>query len=141
MPLYEYLCDACGQKFELIRKFSDPPLEECPACGGTVRKLVSSPAFQFKGSGWYITDYARKGQEGQKGQEGREGQEGRGGPAASGEKEGAPAAAAEKEKPAAAAKGREATERAPKGTSGASGADSKPAAPAAGATGPAKKDT
>ena len=61
MPLYEYQCEACGVTFELIRKFSDPPLEACPTCGsGPVRKLVSSPAFQFKGSGWYITDYARK---------------------------------------------------------------------------------
>ena len=61
MPLYEYQCDACGSRFELIRKFSDPPLEVCPTCGkGPVQKLVSSPAFQFKGSGWYITDYARK---------------------------------------------------------------------------------
>ena len=61
MPLYEYQCDACGSRFELIRKFSDPPLEVCPTCGkGPVQKLISSPAFQFKGSGWYITDYARK---------------------------------------------------------------------------------
>jgi putative FmdB family regulatory protein len=60
MPLYEYQCDACGHRFELIQKFSDPPVEKCPKCGGAVRKLVSSPAFQFKGSGWYVTDYARK---------------------------------------------------------------------------------
>jgi putative FmdB family regulatory protein len=61
MPLYEYQCDACGSRFELIRKFSDPPLEVCPTCmKGPVQKLISSPAFQFKGSGWYITDYARK---------------------------------------------------------------------------------
>ena len=60
MPLYEYLCDACGRRFELIRKFSDPPLEKCPTCGGTVQKLVSSPAFQFKGTGFYITDYGKK---------------------------------------------------------------------------------
>src|SRR6188472_1316891 len=61
MPLYEYQCDACGARFELIRKVSDPPLEVCPTCGkGPVQKLISSPAFQFKGSGWYITDYARK---------------------------------------------------------------------------------
>jgi putative FmdB family regulatory protein len=60
MPLYEYVCEACGQHFELIRKFSDPPVDTCPACGGGVRKLLSSPAIQFKGSGWYITDYARK---------------------------------------------------------------------------------
>src|SRR5712672_2561477 len=62
MPLYEYQCDACGREFELIRKFSDPPLEKCPHCGGTVRKLFSSPAIQFKGSGFYITDYAKKAQ-------------------------------------------------------------------------------
>ena len=60
MPLYEYQCDACSNRFERIRKFSDPPLETCPTCGGTVRKLLSSPAIQFKGSGWYITDYAKK---------------------------------------------------------------------------------
>jgi putative FmdB family regulatory protein len=60
MPLYEYLCDACGRRFEVIQKFSDPPLEHCPECGGTVRKQVAAPAFQFKGTGWYITDYAKK---------------------------------------------------------------------------------
>jgi|SRR5438034_4393818 len=60
MPLYEYQCEECDHRFEVIRKFSDPPLETCPKCGGAVRKLLSSPAIQFKGSGWYITDYARK---------------------------------------------------------------------------------
>src|ERR1051325_10729652 len=61
MPLYEYSCENCGHQFERIQKFSDPPVETCPKCGGgPVRKLVSSPAFQFKGSGWYVTDYARK---------------------------------------------------------------------------------
>ena len=60
MPLYEYECDDCGHRFELIRKFSDEPLRECPTCAGHVRKLVSSPAIQFKGTGWYVTDYARK---------------------------------------------------------------------------------
>ena len=60
MPLYEYQCDACSHRFERIQKFSDPPIETCPSCGGTVRKLLSSPAIQFKGSGWYITDYAKK---------------------------------------------------------------------------------
>ena len=60
MPLYEYQCDACSNRFERIQKFSDPPVETCPSCGGTVRKLLSSPAIQFKGSGWYITDYAKK---------------------------------------------------------------------------------
>src|SRR5688500_10251264 len=60
MPLYEYQCDACASRFERIRKFSDPPLDTCPSCGGSVKKLLSSPAIQFKGSGWYITDYAKK---------------------------------------------------------------------------------
>ena len=60
MPLYEYECDSCGHRFEVIQKFSDEPLTECPKCNGTVRKLLSSPAIQFKGSGWYITDYAKK---------------------------------------------------------------------------------
>ena len=65
MPLYEYKCDACGARFELIRKFSDPPLEQCSVCGkGPVEKLVSSPAFHLKGSGWYATDYARKSESG-----------------------------------------------------------------------------
>jgi putative FmdB family regulatory protein len=62
MPLYEYQCDACSHRFEVIQKFSDVPIETCPSCGGAVKKLLSSPAIQFKGSGWYITDYARKGQ-------------------------------------------------------------------------------
>lgn len=61
MPLYEYECEVCRQRFEKIRKFSDPPLEVCPLCGKSpVRKLLSSPAIQFKGSGFYITDYAKK---------------------------------------------------------------------------------
>ena len=62
MPLYEYQCEQCAHQFEQIRKFSDPPLEECPKCGGKLRKLMSSPAIQFKGTGWYITDYAKKDQ-------------------------------------------------------------------------------
>ena len=60
MPLYEYECSACGHRFERIRKFSDPPVDVCPHCGEPkVQKLLSSPAIQFKGTGWYITDYAR----------------------------------------------------------------------------------
>jgi putative FmdB family regulatory protein len=61
MPLYEYLCQSCGHRFERIQKFSDPHVTECPTCGGAVEKLMSSPAIQFKGSGWYINDYARAG--------------------------------------------------------------------------------
>jgi putative FmdB family regulatory protein len=68
MPLYEYRCNACGHLFEKIQKFSDPPVEVCPNCGErTVEKLLSSPAIQFKGTGWYITDYARKGAAGAEG--------------------------------------------------------------------------
>ena len=59
MPLYEYRCGTCGS-FELIRRFSDPPLELCPTCTGPIEKLLSAPAFQFKGTGWYVTDYGRK---------------------------------------------------------------------------------
>ena len=62
MPLYEYECDACGRRFEVIQKYSDPSVEVCKECGkGPVRRLLSSPAIQFKGSGFYITDYAQKG--------------------------------------------------------------------------------
>jgi putative FmdB family regulatory protein len=60
VPLYEYQCAQCG-RFELIRKFSDPVLTACPTCGKEVQKLASAPAIQFKGTGWYVTDYARKG--------------------------------------------------------------------------------
>lgn len=61
MPLYEYECGACGQRFELIRLHRDPAVDVCARCGkGPVRRLFSSPAIQFKGSGFYITDYARK---------------------------------------------------------------------------------
>ena len=60
MPLREYQCDACGHRFEVIQKMSDPPLDACPKCGGVVRKLQSAPAFHLKGSGWYATDYAKK---------------------------------------------------------------------------------
>ena len=62
MPLYEYQCLKCAHRMEVIQRFSDDPLTECPQCGGELEKLISAPAFQFKGSGWYITDYARKGQ-------------------------------------------------------------------------------
>jgi putative FmdB family regulatory protein len=61
MPLYEYLCGACDNRFEVIQKFSDPPVDVCKVCGrGPVQRLQSSPAIHFKGSGWYITDYAKK---------------------------------------------------------------------------------
>ena len=62
MPLYEYECDACGRRFEVILKSSDTTVETCKHCGkGPVHRQLSSPAIQFKGTGWYVTDYAQKG--------------------------------------------------------------------------------
>ena len=61
MPNYEYLCKDCGHRFEQIRKFSDKQLRKCPECGGVIEQVISAPAVQFKGSGWYVTDYAKKG--------------------------------------------------------------------------------
>jgi len=60
MPLYEYLCKKCGHRFEKIQKFSDKMVKKCPECGGQVEQVISAPAVQFKGSGWYVTDYAKK---------------------------------------------------------------------------------
>jgi putative FmdB family regulatory protein len=60
MPLYEYQCKKCHHRFEKIQKFSDKPIKKCPDCGGPVEQLLSAPAVQFKGSGWYVTDYAKK---------------------------------------------------------------------------------
>lgn len=64
MPLYEYQCRKCKHRFEKIQKFSDPLVKKCPECGGPVEQMLSAPAVQFKGSGWYVTDYARKGSSG-----------------------------------------------------------------------------
>jgi putative FmdB family regulatory protein len=60
MPLYEYQCTQCGERLEIIQRLSDPPYSHCPKCGGDMKKLLSAPAIQFKGSGWYKTDYASK---------------------------------------------------------------------------------
>ncbi len=61
MPLYEFQCPKCGHRFERIQKFSDPDPKKCPECGaGKIERLLHAPAVQFKGSGWYVTDYARK---------------------------------------------------------------------------------
>ena len=60
MPLYEYQCKKCGHRFERIQRFSDPLVKKCPECGGKVEQVISAPAVQFKGSGWYVTDYAKK---------------------------------------------------------------------------------
>jgi putative FmdB family regulatory protein len=61
MPLYEYKCKKCKHRFEQIQKFSDKPVKKCPKCGGPVEKLISTSSVQFKGSGWYVSDYGRKG--------------------------------------------------------------------------------
>jgi putative FmdB family regulatory protein len=58
VPIYEYECESCDKRFELIQKFSDKPVKKCPKCGGTVHKILSAPALVFKGTGWYVTDYA-----------------------------------------------------------------------------------
>jgi putative FmdB family regulatory protein len=60
MPIYEYRCLECDREFEVMQKFSEPPLAQCPSCSGQVRKLISRSAFHLKGDGWYVTDYARK---------------------------------------------------------------------------------
>ena len=60
MPLYEYQCTSCGKRVEKIQSLKAEPLKVCEACGGSLERLISAPAIQFKGSGWYITDYARK---------------------------------------------------------------------------------
>lgn len=67
MPIYEYRCEACGHRSEELQRLADPPLTTCPKCGGVYKKLLSAPAFQFKGSGWYVTDYARSGAKGGEG--------------------------------------------------------------------------
>jgi len=59
MPLYEYECKKCHHRFERIQKFSDPHVKKCPECGGPIEQVISAPAVQFKGSGWYVTDYGK----------------------------------------------------------------------------------
>ena len=65
MPIYEYSCKKCGKTIEVIQKFSDPVLKKHQGCGGSLTKLISASAFQLKGTGWYVTDYARKGKSGE----------------------------------------------------------------------------
>lgn len=72
MPIYEYQCQQCGHRSEALQKVADPPLTTCERCGGELKRLISSPAVQFKGSGWYVTDYARRGGGGAGGKAGGE---------------------------------------------------------------------
>jgi putative FmdB family regulatory protein len=67
MPLYEYQCDKCGELFEVMQKFTDEPLKKHEKCGGQLNRLLSAPAFQFKGSGWYVNDYAKSSTSGSNG--------------------------------------------------------------------------
>src|SRR5512147_2952271 len=64
MPLYEYLCQSCGRTLEVIQSYSEPPLAVCDRCGGALTKLMSAPAVQFKGTGWYVSDYGKSGSSG-----------------------------------------------------------------------------
>ena len=70
MPIYEYECGKCGKTFEVIQKMSDKPLKKHAGCGGSLTKLISAAGFQFKGTGWYVTDYARKGAKSETGESG-----------------------------------------------------------------------
>lgn len=75
MPIYEYQCQRCDRRLETLQRVSEPPLTTCPECGGELKKLFSAPAFQFKGEGWYVTDYARKKDGGAKGDKADKGEE------------------------------------------------------------------
>lgn len=115
MPIYEFECLQCGTRTEVLQRFSDPPLAVCPKCGGEVKKLISSPAFQFKGSGFYATDYGgKKGGEGGKSESKSEG----------GEKSGTSEKADKAEKAEKADKPKEAAAGAKGGGSGSSGSES-----------------
>ena len=87
MPLYEYKCQSCGKKFEVIQKFSDEALTTHPECGGPAEKLFSAPAFHLKGTGWYATDYAKTSSNSTKPEDGKSSE-----PAAAASSESKPAA-------------------------------------------------
>jgi putative FmdB family regulatory protein len=99
MPIYEYQCQRCGQRSEHMQRVADPPLTVCESCGGELKRLISAPAVQFKGSGWYVTDYAGK----KGGGGGRKGDDGAGAakPDAGGESKAADGGATKSEAPAA----------------------------------------
>lgn len=105
MPIYEYQCQECGQRTEELQRLDDPPLTECRECGGPMRKLVSAPAFQFKGSGWYVTDYADKGGGGDKSGGESRGGESKGGESKDGESKSAPSKDGESKSAAKASSG------------------------------------
>jgi len=144
MPLYEYECDACGRRFELIRRFSDPPADTCAVCGaGPVRKLFSSLAVQFKGSGFYITDYPKKdqkaaarGEQGEKAEKAEKGEKGEKGDKAEGAGSGTANAKDRADAKGQAAKGNEA--QGDKSSGGSSGNKAAPATSASSGSNKAK---
>lgn len=89
MPIYEYRCDECSEVFEALQRVADEPLDSCRRCGGPAKRIVSSPAIHFVGTGWYVTDYARKNQNGKGEGDGGEGKNAESGAAGSSKKEGA----------------------------------------------------
>jgi len=106
MPIYEYECLSCGKRTEVLQRMGEGPIAACPACGGEVKKLISSPAFQFKGTGWYVTDYA--------GKKGGGGAESKSGDKSEGKSEGKP-----DDKPAGKAEKTEKVEKSEKSEKGA----------------------
>lgn len=136
MPLYEYECAKCGEKIEVIRSFSDPPLVVCPECGGALTKLLSSPAFQFKGSGFYLTDYGKSGSAGDRAGEKAEEKKDKEKSSSKGEEGKAPSASGGGE---AGGSGEKKTEDASKGKSGGDAGAAPPAPSAGSPPAPSKK--
>ena len=136
MPLYEYECAKCGEKIEVIRSFSDPPLVVCPECGGALTKLLSSPAFQFKGSGFYLTDYGKSGSAGDRAGEKAEEKKDKEKSSSKGEEGKAPSASGGGD---AGGSGEKKTEDASKGKSGGDAGAAPPAPSAGSPPAPSKK--
>jgi len=101
MPLYEYLCTSCGRTFEAFQSFGEAPLALCDRCGGALKRLISAPAVQFKGSGWYVSDYGRPGSAAKSSEAGKpEGGKSEGGKSEGGKSEGGKSEGGAKEAPA-----------------------------------------
>lgn len=107
MPIYEYRCSSCSERFEALQRVSDAPLDTCRLCGGPVRRMISAPAIQFVGSGWYVTDYARR-EKGKEGASRRAHENGEARSADSASKKKSPAPGSDKAKGASAKGGAEA---------------------------------
>jgi putative FmdB family regulatory protein len=127
MPLYEYQCENCGDVFELIQKFSDEPLSVHEKCGGPVHRLISAPALQFKGSGWYVNDYAKGGSNGGK-KDGDGGKKDGDSGNSSGNKEGATASSSDSKDSKGSDKSSEKSSDSSKASSSSTPASSTPAA-------------